>query len=171
MLGATGLAQWAAPFAVATGDSSTSAPRVWQDPQIQVPDFKSEVEAKPVKLTLWTFVDTHARWFKAMGEAYKSQVNPDFELEVVQTAGEAHHSKLLVSMQSGGVGAPDLADIEQGSFGSFMKLQSGMLDLTDKLKSGGYLDQLVATRESLYTIQDQIYGVEHALAPVVLYYR
>jgi ABC-type glycerol-3-phosphate transport system substrate-binding protein len=74
-------------------------------------------------------------------------------------------------MQSGGVGAPDLADIEQGRFGSFMKLQSGMVDLTDKLKSGNYLDELVATRESLYSIKGQIYGVEHALCPVVLYYR
>ncbi len=171
MLGATGLAQWAAPFAVASGGSSTGAPRGWQAAQIKVPDFKSEVEAKPVKLTLWTFVDTHARWSKAMGEAYKAQVNPDFELEVIQTAYEDHHSKLLVSLQSGGVGAPDLADIEQGRFGAFMKLQSGMSDLTDKLKSGGYLDLLVATRESLYNIQDQIYGVEHALCPVVLYYR
>lgn len=142
-----------------------------QDAAITVPDFTSEIEAQPVKLTLWTFVETHARWFEAMGEAYRAQVNPDFELEVVQTAYEDHHSKLLVSFQSGGVGAPDLADIEQGYFGAFMKLQSGMEDLTDRLEGGGYLDQLVASRQSLYTIDGRIYGVEHALCPVVLYYR
>jgi arabinosaccharide transport system substrate-binding protein len=175
--GATG----AAALGLLSGSSAGAAPaqtahrsftRFQATPTtIEVPNFSSSVESKPVKLTLWTFVDTHARWFQAMGEAYKAQVNPDFELEVVQTAYDDHHTKLLVSMQSGGVGAPDLADIEQGRFGGFMKLQSGMEDLTDELQSGGYLDDLVAARESLYTINGRIYGIEHALCPVVLYYR
>jgi arabinosaccharide transport system substrate-binding protein len=138
---------------------------------IEVPDFESDVEPQAVRLTLWTFVDTHARWFEAMGEAYRAQVNPNFELEVVQTAYEDHHSKLLVSMQAGGVGAPDLADIEQGRFGTFMRLPNAMEDLTDRLESGGYLDDLVAARQSLYTVDGRMYGIEHALCPVVLYYR
>jgi arabinosaccharide transport system substrate-binding protein len=142
-----------------------------QDAPITVPDFTSEIEAKPVKLELWTFVDTHARWFSAMAEGYKTQINPDFELNVVQTAYEDHHNKLLVSFQSGGVGAPDLADIEQGRFGAFIKGDVGLADLTEKLTSGGYLDQLVATREALYSVGQTVYGVEHALTPVVLYYR
>lgn len=160
-----------AGFAGAAALSPVSGRLSLAQDAITVPNFTSGVEAKPVKLTLWTFVDTHARWFEAMGEAYKAQVNPDFELEVVQTAYSDHHNKLLVSMQSGGVGAPDLADIEQGRFGGFMKLQSGMEDLTDKLTSGGYLDDLVASRESLYTINGRIYGIEHGLCAVVLYYR
>jgi len=153
----------------ATAGTSTAAPA--SAGTIVVADFKSDLAPKPVKLDLWTFVDTHARWFKAMGEAYKAQVNRGFELNIVQTAGTEHHQKLLVSFQSGGAGAPDLADIEQGAFGSFIKGDIGMIDLTEKLKSGGYLDQLVAARESLYTAQGKIYGVEHALTPVVLYYR
>ncbi len=166
--GSTGLAAGAGLAHLGLGGLPVMAA---QDSAITVEGFTSEVEAQPVKLTIWTFVDTHARWFQAMGEAYKAQVNPDFELEVVQTAYEDHHSKLLVSFQSGGVGAPDMADIEQGRFGAFMKLQSGMEDLTDKLEGGGYLDQLVAARQSLYTINGRMYGVEHALCPVVLYYR
>jgi len=142
-----------------------------QGGQIEVPGFESEIDPRPVRLTVWTFVDTHARWFEAMGEAYRAQVNPDFELEVVQTAYDDHHSKLLVSMQAGGVGAPDLADIEQGRFGTFMRLPNAMEDLTEKLQSGGYLEDLVAARESLYTVDGRIYGIEHALCPVVLYYR
>lgn len=138
---------------------------------ITVPDFQSEVEASDVSLTLWTFVETHARWFEAMAAAYQAQVNPGFELEVVQTAYEDHHNKLLVSFQAGGVGAPDFADIEQGRFGAFMKGQPGFIDLTDRLTSGGYNEQIVPTREALYSIQGRVYGVEHALCPVGLYYR
>lgn len=140
------------------------------DPVV-VPDFVSDVPAEPVKLQLWTFVNTHARWFNEMAEGYRTQVNPGFELEVVETAYEDHHNKLLVSFQSGGVGAPDLADIEQGRFGAFIKGDIGVTDLTERLQSGGYLEQLVATREALYSVGDTIYGVEHALTPVVLYYR
>jgi ABC-type glycerol-3-phosphate transport system substrate-binding protein len=142
-----------------------------QDTTITVPDFTSSIEPKPVSLELWTFVNTHARWFELMAEAYRNQVNPDFELKVVETAYEDHHSKLLVSFQAHGSGAPDLADIEQGRFGAFMKGEIGLTDLTEKLTSGGYLDQLVAARESLYSVGATIYGVEHALTPVVLYYR
>jgi ABC-type glycerol-3-phosphate transport system substrate-binding protein len=142
-----------------------------QDEPIVVPDFVSEVEPTPVRLELWTFGETHQRWFDAMAAAYREQVNPDFELTVVLTAYEEHHNKLLISLQSGGVGAPDLVDIEQGRFGAFIKGDIGFADLTDKLRSGGYLDQLVATREALYSVGDTIYGVEHALTPVVLYCR
>jgi ABC-type glycerol-3-phosphate transport system substrate-binding protein len=129
------------------------------------------VEPQPVSLELWTFVDTHARWFELMAEGYKAQVNPDFELNVVQTAYEEHHNKLLVSFQAQGAGAPDLADIEQGRFGAFMKGDIGLVDQTAMLQDGGYLDQLVAARQSLYSVGETIYGVEHALCPVVLYYR
>jgi len=160
----TAPAATAAPGAATSGTASATA-------AVVVPDFKSEVAARAVKLDLWTFVDTHARWFKQMGDAYKAQVNPGFELNIVQTASQEHHNKLVVSFQSGGVGAPNLADIEQGAFGSFIKGDIGMADLTEKLKSGGYLDQLVAAREALYTAAGKVYGVEHALTPVVLYYR
>lgn len=155
-------------FLTARGVGSTVAR---QDGPISVPDFVPSVEPAPVELTLWTFVDTHARWFDAMAEAYAAQVNPDFRLNVVQTAYEEHHNKLLISFQSGGVGAPDLADIEQGRFGAFIKGDVSLVDLTERLRGGGYLEQLVASRESLYSVGETIYGVEHALTPVVLYYR
>ncbi|MEZ4729548.1 MAG: extracellular solute-binding protein [Caldilineaceae bacterium] len=47
----------------------------------------------------------------------------------------------------------------------------GLVDLKDRLTEGGYLEQLVAAREALYSYQGHIYGIEHALTPVVLYYR
>jgi len=43
--------------------------------------------------------------------------------------------------------------------------------LEQRLTAGGYLKGLVPAREALYTWKSHIYGVEHALCPVVLYYR
>jgi ABC-type glycerol-3-phosphate transport system substrate-binding protein len=125
-----------------------------------------------LKLALWTFVNTHARWFRSMAEDYKKEVNPNFELEVSEIAYSDMHDKLQIALQSGGVGAPDLADIEQGRFGGFLRgADPGLIDLTDRLKEGGYMDQLVAARQALYSYEGKNYGVEHALTPVVLYYR
>ena len=123
-----------------------------------------------VKLELWTFVNTHARWFRSMAKDYKKE-HPNFDLKVTEIAYEEMHNKLLVALQTG-VGAPDLADVEQGRFGDFIRGKIiPFVDLTDKLRKGGYLDELVASREALYSWKERIYGIEHALCPVVLYYR
>jgi arabinosaccharide transport system substrate-binding protein len=125
-----------------------------------------------VTLNLWTFVNTHARWYEEQAERYRAEVNPNFTLNVSEIAYPDMHDNLLVSLQSGGVGAPDIADIEQGRFGGFLRGgDPGLVDLRPWLEEGGYLDQLVAAREALYSYDGHIYGIEHALTPVVLYYN
>ncbi len=144
-----------------------------------VPDRQLEAEAAARAtraaddnnaLDLWTFVDTHARWFKRRATEYQKQINPSFRLTVRQQPGTAHHQKLLTVLQTG-IGAPDLADVEQGSFGAFLKGTVPFQPLEPQLKTGNYLKELIPSREALYTWKGHIYGVEHALTPVVLYYR
>lgn len=126
----------------------------------------------PAKIELWTFVNTHARWYQSMAEDFKKEVNPNFDLTVTEIAHNDMHDKLLVALRAGGVGAPDLSDIEQGRFGGFLRGgDPGLVDLGEWLNAGGYLDKLVASREALYSFQGKIYGIEHGLCPVVLYYR
>lgn len=120
-------------------------------------------------LTLWTFVDTHARWFKRRGAEY-AKTHSGFSLTVHQYPNPPYKQKLLTVLQTG-VDAPDLCDVEQGMFGSFLQGTVPFVPLEGRLKSGGYLKELVPSREALYTWQGHIYGVEHALCPVVLYYR
>lgn len=130
------------------------------------------VAQEGVTLELWTFVNTHARWFREQAERYAAEVDPNFKLNVTEIAYTEMHDKLLLSLQSGGVGAPDISDIEQGRFGGFLRGgDPGLVDLRPMLEEGGYLDQLVASREALYTYNGHIYGIEHALTPVVMYYR
>lgn len=130
----------------------------------------TNAQAEP--LELWTFVNTHARWFREQAERYQAEVDANFQLEVVEIAYTDLHDRLLISLQSGGVGAPDIADIEQGRFGSFLRGgDPGLVPLNDMLEAGGYNEQMVATRQALYTYNGVTYGIEHALTPVVLYYR
>jgi ABC-type glycerol-3-phosphate transport system substrate-binding protein len=117
-------------------------------------------------------VRQYSRWYEEQAERYAAEVNPSFTLEVTEIAYPDMHDNLLVSLQSGGVGAPDIADIEQGRFGGFLVGgDPGLVDLRPRLEEGGYLEQLVAAREGLYSYEGKIYGIEHALTPVVLYYR
>lgn len=128
--------------------------------------------AAAIDMEIWTFVNTHARWFRSMGEDYQAEFNGDFNLTVSEIAYTDMHDKVQIALQTGGVGAPDIADLEQGRFGGFLRGgDPGLVDIQDRLTEGGYLEELVVNREALYSYKGKIYGVEHALTPVVLYYR
>lgn len=153
---------------------TTQAPTTSEQPgeSAEVASTTQPATQEPIQLELWTFVNTHARWFRSMAEDYKKE-KPNFELNVSEIAYQDMHDKALIALQAGGAGAPDLVDLEQGRFGGFLRGTGdpGLIDLTDWLKEGGYMDKLVASRQALYTYQGKTYGVEHALTPVVLYYR
>lgn len=125
--------------------------------------------AQSVKLQLWTFVNTHARWWRAMAEEFK-KTTPGFHLDVSEMAQNEMHDKLQVAVSTG-VGVPDIADINQNRYGAFLKGDAKLVELTPRLQAGGYSDQFVQSRLALYSLNGKTYGIEHALAPVVLYYR
>jgi len=167
-----GLAAGAAFMAACKPTAPTAAPtKAAAEPAATKAEAAAEPAAKQaMTLELWTFVNTHARWFRSMAEDYAAEKNPDFVLNVSELSDM--HDKAMIALQAGGVGAPDLVDLEQGSFGGFLRGgDPGLVDLTDWLKEGGYWDKLVATRQALYTYKGKCYGVEHALCPVVHYYR
>ena len=133
---------------------------------------EAEAEPEPVNLVLWTFAENHAKFYEAQAEKYREEVNPGFELEVSLVAYADMHDRLLVSLQSGGTGAPDIADIEQGRMGSFLRAgDPGLVDLTSRLDESGKLEDIVKERLALYAFEGENYGIEHALTPVVMYYR
>lgn len=131
-----------------------------------------EAAEPDAELEVWTFVDTHARWFREMAEVFGPEIAPGFAVDVSVVAYSEMHDRLLVSLQTG-IGAPDISDVEQGRFGAFLRDRPvGFVDLTERLERGGHLDNIVASRLSLYQdAEGRAYGIEHALTPVVLYYR
>src|SRR5690348_13543968 len=106
--------------AAALGVAAGTGVRLDAQPEAEAATRAARAAQDDNALSLWTFVDTHARWFKRRATEYQQQVNPHFSLTVRQQPGTAHHQKLLTVLQTG-IGAPDLADVEQGSFGLFIK--------------------------------------------------
>lgn len=170
---------WLAACAPAAAPAPTPTPAPAKPAEAPKPEAQPTPTPKPatapapatkqVRLELWTFVNTHGRWFRAMAEDFK-KVRP-VEWNVVDTVtGTQYFDKLQVALQTKS-GVPDLVDIEQGPFGRFLKGEVQLRDLRPRLTQEGFWDKLVQTRQALYTWQGKTYGIEHALTPVVLYYR
>lgn len=126
---------------------------------------------EPVDIVLWAFADTHARYFEYISEQYNAE-HPNVNVTVEVMDGTSLRDRLKVCIAAGGEGAPDLADIEQGTFPSFMNEDSMCFyPLEELLERDGLQDAMVKSRLDLYAYKGHYYGLEHALCPVTMAYR
>jgi arabinosaccharide transport system substrate-binding protein len=124
--------------------------------------------ANPTKLTLWTFVYQHARFYEVMVEKW-NVLNPDrqIELEATVLPYEDMHNKLLIALQSG-VGAPDIVDIEISKYPNFMMGVPQFVVLNDVFAP--YVDDIVPSRLGIYSKDGNMYGAPTHVGATVAYY-
>jgi arabinosaccharide transport system substrate-binding protein len=104
-----------------------------------------------------------------MADVWNEQ-NPDRPINLTVTTGEstALHSKLLVACQAGS-GAPDMADIEIGHYGAFVK-DDYLVPINDAVEP--YEDEVVMSRIEMYGDEEgNYYGVDFHLGESVTYYN
>jgi ABC-type glycerol-3-phosphate transport system substrate-binding protein len=118
-------------------------------------------------LELWTWNAGSKNYYEAI--APKCGVN----IKVTQTNIVQHHDRLRISLQSGGVGAPDLAEIEQGRFGAFIRGDGdpGLLDLAPWFREVDAKSEVNEARKLLFSWRGKNYGMPIDQTPVVFYYR
>jgi ABC-type glycerol-3-phosphate transport system substrate-binding protein len=122
-------------------------------------------------VVLWAFADTHARYFEWAGAEYK-KIHPDFNLRVELMGYDALNDRLTVVIMANGEGAPDLADIEQGTFPRYMSDETICFEpMNAWINRDGISSKVVASRQNLYRYKGNYYGIEHALTPVTMAYR
>ena len=126
-------------------------------------------EVQEVNLTFWTFVDAHADFFLQQAERFNA-ANPEVKVTIEPTTIDYQdmHDKLLIALQSG-TGAPDLVDIEIAKFGTFMRGDIQLHDLTPLVERSG--QDLVIERMAPYQGQGKQYGVDYHLGALVMYYN
>ena len=113
------------------------------------------------EMSFWTFQELHVAFWTSMADVWNEQ-NPDRPINLTVTNGESHstHSKLLIACQSG-EGAPDMADIEIGYYGSFLK-DGYLIPINDAVEP--YKDDIVMSRVSMYgDAEGNYYGVDFHL--------
>lgn len=121
------------------------------------------------EMSFWTFQELHVGFWTSMADVWNEQ-NPDRPINLTVTTGESHslHSKLLIACQAG-EGTPDMADIEIGYYGSFLK-DDYLLPINDAVEP--YKDDVVMSRVDMYGDQDgNEYGVDFHLGASVCYYN
>lgn len=121
------------------------------------------------ELSLWTFQELHVGFWTEMADVWNEQ-NPDRPINLTVTTGESHsvQQKLLVACQAG-EGTPDIADIEIGYYGSFLK-DDYLLPLNDVVEP--YENDVVMSRIEMYGDEDDNwYGIDFHLGASVCYYN
>lgn len=126
-------------------------------------------EAKEIPLTFWTFVDAHADFFNRRAEAFNAS-HPEVKIKLEPTVIDYQemHDKLLIALQSG-TGAPDLVDIEIAKFGTFLRGDIQLHDLTPLIERSG--KDLLKTRLAPYQLNGKQYGVDYHLGALLMYYN
>ncbi len=129
----------------------------------------ASAQTAATKLTFWTFIDQHAKFFNTMTEAWNKE-NPDqqIELEATVLGYDDMHNKLKVALQSG-VGAPDICDVELGQFPNVLLGEPQLVKLNDYLAP--YIDTIVPSRLSIYSKGDDHYAVDYHVGATVAFYN
>ena len=120
-----------------------------------------------VTLTIWTFGSFFTDFYEGIEADYK-EIAPHVSIVVEEIQGGQLWDNLQGAFVAG-VGAPDIADIEQGAISRFLKGEPGLVPLNDLIAP--YEDDYIMAKTGLYAHQGAIYGIDHCLCPVVLYYR
>lgn len=137
-------------------------------------------------LTLWIFSDLHARMYRnpirridgssapSLLQQFQGSTGHSVQADLI--AGQAMDVRLMSLFMSSATGdaMPDLAEIEIGSVGKFLRPpvnQVGFLPLNDYLKKSGWLGKIVQARFAPWSKGSIIFGVPHDLHPCTLTYR
>ncbi len=126
--------------------------------------------ADGTELSFWTFQDLHMSFYEKMAKMWNEE-NPDrkiiFKPEVLPF--EDMHTKLLVSLQAGTGGAPDMVDIEIGKYPNFLKGNVQLVPLNDVIDP--VRDKFVTARLDIYSKDGQNYGLPFHVGASVIFYN
>jgi ABC-type glycerol-3-phosphate transport system substrate-binding protein len=124
----------------------------------------------PIELTVWTFDQFFKEYYESMRADFEAE-NPGVTYEVQLFDYDALYERFNTVVLTGGQEAPDLIDVESGQFGNYMRGQIPFLPVGNRIVEAGYGDAIAPGRLALYSVDGEVYGLEHQLVPVTVAYR
>ena len=121
------------------------------------------------EMALWTFQELHVGFWTQMADEWNAQY-PDRAINLTVSSAEsgALHNRLLIACQAG-VGTPDIADIEIGRYGAFLR-DGYLLPINDAVEP--YQDDVIMSRITMYGDgTGNWYGIDFHLGESVAYYN
>ena len=131
--------------------------------------FAQNKAAAGKKITMWTFVDLHAKFYDSMLKQWNRD-HPDKQLNITFTNmpyGEMHN-KVTMAVQTG-KGMPDLADIEISAFPNYLRGNIAFLELNKYIDP--YRQDIVKSRIDIYSRDGKNYGFPTHVGAMVMYYN
>ncbi len=126
-------------------------------------------EEEPIKLTFWTFQELHTQFMQPAVERWNANPdNPKIEVEMVVYPLEEMNNKLVIAMQSG-EGAPDICDVEIGTFANYLKGDVQFAPMNEYIEP--IKDVLVMSRFNNYAKDGTYYGIDYHVGAMVVYYN
>lgn len=122
-------------------------------------------------VTLWVFSPTHQSLYKPMLDRQGQEMPLPLDMRLMSIAAI---ERKMMSGFLGGLPTADLIECERAVVGRAFTgpLEAvGFLDLTDRLKAEGLLEQINAPSFGPVTSRGHIFGLPHDVHPVMLAYR
>jgi arabinosaccharide transport system substrate-binding protein len=123
-------------------------------------------------LKFWTFAKQHHDAYQTAFDDFEKK-NPGVKVEDQLVSWVAVTQRLQAAMWSG-VDLPDVVEIPIDTAGGYFRGpidDVGFLDLTERVKKEGLLEDMVPSRFTPYTSRGRIFGVPHDVHPVMLAYN
>jgi arabinosaccharide transport system substrate-binding protein len=159
-----------APTEKPAANAPTQAPAVEAAPTEAAAAPTQAATGKVTDITVWSFIQQHLDFFQKMAVTWNKD-HPDEQINIVPTyiAWSDIHDKLMTTMQAGGEGMPDIADIEISRWPNFMKGDVQLLDLTPYAEP--YKGELVQSIMDVFSKDGKLYGAPSHLGATVMYYN
>ncbi len=126
---------------------------------------------KPNGRVMWTFAVMHSLIYKPVIEEWNRTRDPKIDLRLL---GDVPLQRRMLAAFMAGLPSADLIEAERKSAARAFTgpLEAvGFVDLTDRLKSEGLMEQINPPSFSPWTSRGRIFGLPHDVHPVMLGYR
>jgi arabinosaccharide transport system substrate-binding protein len=120
---------------------------------------------------MWTFARVHFDMYKPLGETWNRSQEPKVHIDLL---GREILAQRMTSSFHADIPTADMIEVERTIIGQVFSGRVedvGFVDLTDRLKSEGLLDEINAPSFSPWTTRGHIFGLPHDVHPVLLCYR
>lgn len=126
----------------------------------------------PVGSAFWVFADTHYKVYQPIAEAW-SREHPEHPVHVVQLTNAALERRMLSGFLAGTPVADIIAAERPVAAKAFVgPLEDvGFVDVTDRLRTEGLLEQISPHSLTPWTTRGRIFGLPLDVHPVLLAYR
>ena len=123
-------------------------------------------------ITFWVFAPEHVDAYKSAFPSFEKE-HPGYKIDLQQVTWNVVTQRLQAAVWSG-VALPDVVEIPIDSAGAYFRgpvEDVGFVDLTERIKKAGLLNEMVTTRFAPYSTRGHIFGLPHDVHPMMLAYN